>query len=64
MSESGGREDDPDFYILDKNRTPGKRRRCEFKFFHDECIRVSSAIKEFEHNTDFDIAVVWRLPTN
>ena len=44
----------PDCLIVDKRSEPYRLRRCEFKY-------QPSNIKEFEHNGNFDLAIIWDL---
>lgn len=56
-SSSNSIESSPDCLIVDKGESPWKIWRCEFKYF-------PSGKNDFEHNGQFDIAILWSLPTN
>lgn len=45
----------PDCLVLDKRGEEWRVLRCEFKY-------IPSGKEDFEHNGQFDIAVLWRIP--
>ena len=55
LNASNTPETSPDCLILDKRERRWRIWRCEFKY-------IPSSGKDFEHNGQFDIAIVWSIP--
>jgi hypothetical protein len=57
LNPGGSIETSPDCMILDRRKHPYGILRCEFKY-------VPSGKEDFVHNGQFDLAVVWALPSS
>lgn len=55
LDPSGRIQDNPDCLILDKRGVKRRVLKCEFKY-------EPATKRDFAHNGQFDIAIVWRIP--
>lgn len=55
LNASNTPETSPDCLILDRRERRWRIWRCEFKY-------IAGTKKDFEHNGEFDIAIVWSIP--